>query len=44
MVVRWPRHVPAGEVEMALCRVRLLPTVGAAAGYPNIKDELLQKK
>src|SRR5271170_5146832 len=43
MMVRWPGHVPAGKVESGIISVLdWLPTFAAAAGNPNIKDDLLK--
>ena len=45
MVVQWPAHVPAGEYENGLMsHLDLLPTLVAAAGNPNIIEELKEGK
>ena len=42
MIVRWPGHIPAGKVENGIMSgLDFFPTLVAAAGDPNIKDELL---
>jgi len=44
-MVRWPGHVPAGVVENGLMSgLDWFPTFVAAAGNPNIKEELLKGK
>jgi arylsulfatase A-like enzyme len=44
-MVRWPGHVPAGAVESGIMsNLDWFPTFVAAAGNPNIKDELLKGK
>jgi len=44
-MIRWPGHVPAGKVENGIISgLDWLPTFVAAAGNPNIKDELLKGK
>jgi arylsulfatase len=44
-MVRWPGHVPAGVVENGIISgLDWLPTFVAAAGNPNISDELLKGK
>ena len=44
-MIRWPGHVPAGMVENGIISgLDWLPTLVAAAGNPNIKDELLKGK
>ncbi len=44
-MVRWPGHVPAGKVENGIMSgLDWFPTLVAAAGNPNIKDELLKGK
>jgi arylsulfatase len=41
-MIRWPGHVPAGVVENGIISgLDWFPTFLAAAGNPNIKDELL---
>jgi arylsulfatase len=45
MLLRWPGHVPAGRIENAVVSgLDWFPTLVAAAGNPNIKDELLKGK
>src|SRR5512143_4010278 len=45
LIVRWPGHVPAGRVENGIVSgLDWFPTFVAAAGDPNIKDELLHGK
>jgi arylsulfatase len=45
MFIRWPGHIPAGKVENGIMSgLDFFPTLVAAAGDPNIKDELLQSK
>jgi arylsulfatase len=45
MIIRWPGHVPSGKVENGLMSgLDFFPTLVAAAGNPNIKDELLKGK
>ena len=45
MIVRWPSHVPAGKVENGIMSgMDFFPTFVAAAGDPNIKDELIKGK
>ena len=42
-IIRWPGHVPAGKVENGIMSgLDWFPTFVAAAGNPNIKDELLK--
>lgn len=42
-IVRWPGKIPAGRVENSLMSgLDWFPTFVAAAGNPNIKDELLK--
>ncbi|HTS57790.1 MAG TPA: arylsulfatase [Terriglobales bacterium] len=42
-IVRWPGHVPAGKVENGIfASLDWFPTLVAAAGNPNIKDQLLK--
>ena len=44
-IVRWPGKVPAGKVENGIfASLEWLPTFVAAAGNPNIKEELLKGK
>jgi arylsulfatase A-like enzyme len=44
-LIRWPGHVPAGKVESGIISgLDWFPTFVAAAGNPNIKDELLKGK
>ena len=44
-IVRWPGHVPPGRVENGLMSgLDWFPTLVAAAGNPNIVDELLHGK
>ena len=44
-MIRWPGHVPAGVVENGIISgLDWLPTFVAAAGNPNITDELLKGK
>ena len=44
-IVRWPGQVPAGKVENGIISgLDWFPTFVAAAGNPNIKDELLKGK
>ena len=44
-MIRWPGHVPAGKVENGvISNLDWFPTLVAAAGNPNIKDELLKGK
>ncbi len=41
MIVRWPKHIPAGKVENGLMSgLDWFPTIVAAAGNPKIVDEL----
>ena len=45
MIVRWPGKVPAGKVENGIMSgMDWFPTFVAAAGNPNITDELLKGK
>src|SRR6478672_9265895 len=45
MIIRWPGKVPAGKVENSIMSgLDWLPTFVAAAGNPNIVDELLKGK
>ena len=45
MIARWPGHIPAGKVENGIMSgLDFFPTFVAAAGNPNIKDELLKGK
>jgi len=45
MIARWPGHIPAGKVENGLMSgLDFFPTLVAAAGNPNIVDELKQGK
>jgi arylsulfatase len=45
MIIRWPGNVPAGKVENAIVSgLDWFPTFVAAAGDPNIADELKQGK
>src|SRR3984957_18041733 len=42
-IIRWPGHIPAGTVENGIfSSLDWFPTFVAAAGNPNIKDELLK--
>ena len=44
-IVRWPGHVPSGKVENGIFSgLDWFPTFVAAAGNPNIKDELMKGK
>jgi len=44
-IVRWPGHVPAGKFENGiLSGLDWFPTFVAAAGNPNIKEDLLKGK
>ena len=44
-MIRWPGQVPAGKVENGIISgLDWFPTFVAAAGNPNIKDELLKGK
>ena len=44
-MIRWPGKVPAGKVESGIISgLDWFPTLVAAAGNPNIKDELLKGK
>ena len=44
-MVRWPDKVPAGKIENGIMSgLDWFPTLVAAAGNPNIKDELLKGK
>ena len=44
-MIRWPGHVPAGTVENGIMSgLDWFPTFVAAAGNPNIKEELLKGK
>jgi arylsulfatase len=44
-IIRWPIHVPAGKVENGIISgLDWFPTFVAAAGDPNITDELLKGK
>jgi arylsulfatase A-like enzyme len=44
-IVCWPGHVPAGKVENGIISgLDWFPTFVAAAGDPNVKDELLKGK
>lgn len=44
-IVRWPGNVPAGKVENGIMSgLDWFPTLVAAAGNPNIKEELLKGK
>jgi arylsulfatase len=45
MVVRWPGHIPAGQVQNGIMSgMDWLPTFVAAAGNPNISEELKKGK
>ena len=45
MIVRWPGHIPANKVENGIMSgLDFFPTFLAAAGNPNIVDELLKGK
>jgi arylsulfatase A-like enzyme len=45
MIVRWPGRIPAGKVENGIMSgLDFFPTFVAAAGDPNVKDELLKGK
>jgi arylsulfatase len=45
MIIRWPGHVPAGKVENNIVSgMDWFPTFVAAAGNPNIVDELKRGK
>ena len=45
MIARWPGHIPAGKVENGIMSgLDFFPTLVAAAGNPNIKEELLKGK
>jgi arylsulfatase A-like enzyme len=42
-VMRWPGHIPAGQILNGIFSLEdVLPTVMAAAGVPDIKEQLLQ--
>ena len=42
-IIRWPGHVPAGNVENGIfSSLDWFPTFAAAAGNPNIKEDLLK--
>ena len=42
-IIRWPGHVPAGKVENGIfSSLDWFPTFVAAAGNPNIKEQLLK--
>jgi arylsulfatase A-like enzyme len=42
-IIRWPGHVPAGKVENGIISgLDWFPTLVAAAGNPNITDQLLK--
>jgi len=44
-MIRWPGHVPAGKVENGIISgLDWFPTFVAAAGDPNIKEELMKGK
>jgi arylsulfatase A-like enzyme len=44
-IIRWPGHIPAGKIENGLVSgLDWFPTLAAAAGNPNLKDELLKGK
>jgi len=44
-IIRWPGHVPAGKVENGIVSgMDWFPTFVAAAGNPNLKEELLKGK
>jgi len=44
-ILRWPGHVPAGKVENSIVSgLDWFPTIVAAAGNPNIVEELKQGK
>ena len=44
-IVRWPGHVPAGKVENGIISgLDWFPTFAAAAGNPNVVEELKQGK
>jgi len=44
-MIRWPGHVPAGQVESGIISgLDWFPTFVAAAGDPNIKQELMKGK
>jgi len=43
MIIRWPGKIAAGKVENGIMSgLDFFPTFVAAAGNPNIKDELLK--
>ena len=45
MIIRWPGRIPAGKVENSVVSgLDWFPTLVAAAGNPNIADELLKGK
>jgi len=45
MIIRWPGKIPAGKVENSVVSgLDWFPTLVAAAGNPNIADELLKGK
>jgi arylsulfatase len=45
MIIRWPGRIPAGKVENAIVSgLDWFPTFAAAAGNPNIVDELKRGK
>ncbi|HUL13998.1 MAG TPA: arylsulfatase [Methylococcaceae bacterium] len=45
MIIRWPGRIPAGKVENSIVSgMDWFPTFVAAAGNPNITDELLKGK
>ncbi|GAA5505966.1 arylsulfatase [Novipirellula caenicola] len=45
MILRWPNHVPAGSVQNGITSgLDWLPTLAAAAGNPNLSEQLKQGK
>lgn len=44
-IARWPGHIPAGKIENGIFSgLDWFPTLVAAAGNPNVKEELLKGK
>ncbi|WP_372720083.1 arylsulfatase [Novipirellula sp.] len=45
MILRWPNHIPAGSVQNGITSgLDWLPTLAAAAGNPNLSEQLKQGK
>jgi arylsulfatase len=45
MIVRWPGHIPAGEVRTGMqSHMDIFTTLSAAAGAPDVREKMLKKR